>query len=449
MNYQGKNIVVLGLGRSGLAAARLLAREGAAVSVVDSGTGEDLQKKATLLRLEKITVHMGVAAESDATIYDLAILSPGIEPTAPLVSNVTQKGIPLLGELELAYSCCHLPIVAITGTNGKTTTTELTTKALQGAGMRAIACGNIGLPFSEAILQSDHLDLFVVEVSSFQLESIENFHPHVAVWLNLSPNHLDRYQSMDEYRAAKLRIFKNQQADDFAVVPEHFDCDTAKINARCLTFSTATQKEDFSFHHHFLFYQGTPFLNINDTRLRGLHNVENLMAAFAVGVALKLPLTLLAHAIKDYTPPAHRCELVTEKNDVIWINDSKSTTLDAMEKAILSIEKSRSIILIAGGKNKGSSFKPLLSLVQKRVKIAILIGEIKDAIALDWETISCHQVQSMKEAVAMAGAAAAAGDTILLSPGTSSYDMFSDYQERGDCFKKAVHHYYQLIKSFN
>ncbi|MFZ4116659.1 MAG: UDP-N-acetylmuramoyl-L-alanine--D-glutamate ligase [Chthoniobacterales bacterium] len=442
MSYREKKCVVIGLGRSGLAAARLLAREGAHVSVLDSSEEEVLQEKAALLRLENINVQLGVAAEQDATVYDLAIISPGIELTVPLVKNITQKGTPMVGELELAYSCCPLPSVAITGSNGKTTTTELTTKALQGAGLRVLACGNIGLPFSEAVLKSDQVDLFVVEASSFQLEGIETFHPRVAVWLNLSPNHLDRYASMEEYRAAKLRIFKNQTAVDIAVIPASFDRAKAGVKARCITFSTTTDEATFSFQNDFLFYQGTAFLNFKETSLRGLHNVENLMAAFAVGVALGQSLELMAEAIKDYRPPAHRCEWVAEKNGILWINDSKATTLDAMEKALLSIEKSRPIILIAGGKNKGSSFKPLISLLEERVKVAILIGELKNAIAAEWNSIHCHRAESLEEAVAIAGAAAIPGDAILLSPGTSSYDMFANYQERGECFKNAV---YQFI----
>jgi UDP-N-acetylmuramoylalanine--D-glutamate ligase len=230
----------------------------------------------------------------------------------------------------------------------------------------------------------------------------------------------------------------NQYDGDTAVIPASFDRAAAGIKARCITFSTTTGEADFSFQADFLLYQGKAFLNIKETCLRGLHNVENHMAAFAVGVALKQPLELMVEAIKDYTPPPHRCEWVAEKNGIIWINDSKSTTLDAMEKALLSIEKSRPIILIAGGKNKGSSFKPLLSLLEERVKVAILIGELRNSIAVEWNSIRCHLAESLEEAVAVAGAAATPGDTILLSPGTSSYDMFTNYQERGDCFKNAV-----------
>lgn len=438
---EGKKCVVIGLGKSGLAAARLLAKKGALVSMIDSNANEQLHQQAGLLSLEQICVHLGADAENDSTLYDLAILSPGIEPTSPLLKNVTGQGIRVIGELELAYSFASRPIVAITGTNGKTTTTELITRILQRGRLRAIACGNIGLPFSEAVLQSDRLDVFVVEVSSFQLESIELFHPHVAVWLNLSPNHLDRYANVEEYRAAKLRIFKNLQADDIAVIPASFDKDSVEIKADAITFSAQTQDGDFFLSNDVIFYKKEPVLSLKETRLRGLHNAENVMAAFAIGMSLEQPFSSMVEAIKEYTPPAHRCEWVGETHGTVWINDSKSTTLDALEKAILAIEKTRPIILIAGGKNKGSSFKPLLPLVQERVKTALLIGECKHTIASEWSSILCHQVESLEQAVKKASELALPGDTILFSPGTSSYDMFRDYEERGVCFKRAVQQY--------
>ncbi|MBX9742245.1 MAG: UDP-N-acetylmuramoyl-L-alanine--D-glutamate ligase [Chthoniobacterales bacterium] len=442
MSYEGKNILVLGLGCSGLGAARLLKKVGATVTVVDSGTSELLHQRAQALRAEGINVFLGAATEQSDLFYDLAVLSPGIEKSAPLVRNITDKGIPLLGEVELAYSLCSLPIVAITGSNGKTTTTELTTKMLQGAGVRALACGNIGLCFSEAVSKAHDYDIFVLEISSFQLETIEKFHPKIAVWLNLSPNHLDRYTSMEEYARAKLRIFKNQQAGDIAVVPKNFDRYCVPLLASCLTFSAYELGADFSFKNNQLFYHEKPLLNLQETRLRGLHNVENLMAAFAVGVALKCDLKLMVEAVKNYTPPPHRCELVATHCGITWINDSKATTLDAMEKAISAIEKTSPIILIAGGKNKGSSFESIFPLVKARVKKAIIIGERSDLILAEWPGMAASKAPSLEEAVALAAASAVAGDTILLSPGTSSYDMFTDYQERGECFKKAVH---QLI----
>lgn len=448
MNYSGKQILVLGLGRSGLAATRLLQQAGAIVTVADSGNGEALQQRAEILRGEGIKVFLGKEALSlflqPATCnlqpaFSRAILSPGIDPASPLVQQVVAQGVPLVGELELAYGFCQCPIVAITGTNGKTTTTELTVAALQGAGLKTIACGNIGLPFSEAVVKSAGLDVMVIEVSSFQLETVNRFHAHVAVWLNLSPNHLDRYPSMTEYREAKLRIFRHQKPDDVVIVPKNFhEKGMPHFVAQQITFSSQEVSADFFFDGKSIYYHEQPLVELCQTQLRGAHNAENIMAALAVGVALKIVPQKMVKGISNYRSAPHRCEMVLEQEEVLWINDSKSTTLDAMEKAIQSIEKNRRIILIAGGKNKGSSFAPILPLVQERVKEAILLGEMKNLIAETWPSVVCHPVTSIEEAVQLAARHATSGDVVLLSPGTSSYDMFKNYEERGNRFKTAV-----------
>ncbi|MCX6957262.1 MAG: UDP-N-acetylmuramoyl-L-alanine--D-glutamate ligase [Verrucomicrobiae bacterium] len=453
MHYHSKQILVLGLGRSGLAATRLLQQAGASVTVADSGGGEALQQHAEALRAEGVSVHLGEKAlsflQSSAfslqPLYARAILSPGIEPTSPLVQQVVACGVPLVGELELAYDFCKCPIVAITGTNGKTTTTELTVAGLLGAGLKTIACGNIGLPFSEAVVKSAELDVIVIEVSSFQLETTDRFHAHVAVWLNLSPNHLDRYASVAEYREAKLRIFRNQKSDDIVIIPKNFDSEGLfPLIAKKITFSSQDAEADFFFDGESISYRCEPLLEMSQTELRGAHNAENIMAALAVGVALNVAPQKMLKGISTYRSLPHRCEVVMEQEGVLWINDSKSTTLDAMEKALRSIEKKRRIILIAGGKNKGTSFSSILPLVQERVKEAILLGEMKRSIAESWHGVVSHQVNSMEEAVQLAAAHAEPGDVVLLSPGSSSYDMFKNYEERGNQFKKAV---LQLLKS--
>lgn len=432
-------VVVLGLGRSGLAAARLLKSIGTSVTVADSNVNERLQEQAEILSDEGINVLLGSSAVDDSTIYDHAILSPGIEESSALVVNVIRKKIPLMGELELAYSFCKCPIIAITGSNGKTTTTELTTLVLNAAGLKAIACGNIGLPFSEVILQNKELDIIVVEASSFQLETVDRFHAHIAVWLNFSPNHLDRYTSLEEYRKAKMRVFRNQTSKDFVILPQDFDQRIVSTSAaQCLTFSAKKEGADFSFYNDAIYFRGQHVVSMSETSLRGAHNAENLMAAFAVGIALQKDLSVMAKAVVSYSPPPHRCEVVAVHNGVTWINDSKATTLDAMEKALLSVDKKRSLILIAGGKNKGFSFREIFPLVQERVKQAILIGEMGDIIISEWQGVPCLKAVTMEDAVSKAAGYAQKGDTILLSPGTSSYDMFRDYIERGDSFKKYV-----------
>lgn len=433
--YAGLRTVVLGLGRSGMAAARLLRRCGAEVTALDSGDSDLLRERATKLRGEGITVITGTDAEHDPVRHDLAILSPGIEESVPLVTNTTSKGTPLIGELELAFTLTTVPVVAITGTNGKTTTTELTARMLGGAGLRSAACGNIGTPMSELLLEEGSLDVFVAEVSSFQLETIRTFRPRVALWLNLSPNHLDRYTSMKEYREAKMRIFMNQTEEDWAVVLAGEE--RPGIKAQRISFSTTDPTADITLENgRMIMYRGKLLLDLETTGLRGPHNAANLMAAFGAGIALGADPGRMASSIGDYAPPAHRCEFIAERGGVRWINDSKATNLDAMEQAILSVEGP--LILIAGGKDKGFEFAPIAPLVRERVSLAVLIGEMRHRIARDWAPVPTVIAETLDEAVSLAASKAAPGSTVLFSPGTSSFDMFRDYIRRGETFRSLV-----------
>ncbi|MFZ4682183.1 MAG: UDP-N-acetylmuramoyl-L-alanine--D-glutamate ligase, partial [Terrimicrobiaceae bacterium] len=294
--------------------------------------------------------------------------------------------------------------------------------------------GNIGLPFATAVRQSNELDVMVLEVSSFQLETTSTFRPHVAVWLNLSPNHLDRYRDMEEYRTAKLRIFNQQTPEDFAVVNARESL--PPLAARPITFSAYTDAADFTLRGSVISYQGQPVLDQSTIRLQGIHNAENLMAAFGVGLALGVDLDRMAAAVADYTAPAHRCEFVRDFEGVHWINDSKATNLDSVEKALLS--QQRPLVLIAGGKDKGFEFDPIAPLVHERVRTAVLIGEMKDRIARSWSGSDCRIAGSLEEAVQIARDLAGPGDAVLFSPGTSSFDMFRNYGERGNRFKDLV-----------
>jgi UDP-N-acetylmuramoylalanine--D-glutamate ligase len=298
-----------------------------------------------------------------------------------------------------------------------------------------MASGNIGLPFARAVRKSHELDVMILEVSSFQLETIRTFRPKVAAWLNLSPNHLDRYHGVEEYRAAKLRIFENQTADDMIVV--NALADLPPLPAKKITFSATHPEADFTLRGREIFFQGRRLLDQADTLLPGVHNAENIMAALGMGLGLNIDLDDLVKAIADHTPPVHRCEFVCDLEGVRWINDSKATNLDAMEKAILS--QDRPIILIAGGKDKGVEFDDNADLVREKVRAAVLIGEMKDRIASSWKGTQCHTTGSLEEAVNKARSLAQTGDVVLFSPGTSSYDMFRNYGERGNIFKTLVH----------
>jgi len=432
--YAGLRVAVLGLGRSGVAAARLLSRCGASVTALDSGEFPLLLERAAMLVKEGVGIITGEKATKDPISYDLAVLSPGIEETAPLVVNVTSKGTPLIGELELAFTLATSPVVAITGTNGKTTTTELTARMLRGTGIRAEACGNIGTPMSELLL-AEEPGLYVAEVSSFQLETIRTFRPKVALWLNLSPNHLDRYPSMTEYREAKLRIFLNQMEEDWAVV-QH-GSELPPLKARVITFSTTDASADLTLAGGSqIFYGGKLLLDMGMTKLRGPHNASNLMAAFGVGIALGVDPFAMAAAVGDYAPPAHRCEAVAVKGGVTWINDSKATNLDAMEQAIRSVNGR--LILMAGGKDKGFEFSPIADLARERASHAVLIGEMKHRIARDWAPVPATIAETLEEAIQAAAGLASPGTTVLFSPGTSSFDMFRDYVRRGEEFRRLV-----------
>jgi UDP-N-acetylmuramoylalanine--D-glutamate ligase len=439
MDYTGQKVAVLGLGRSGAAAARLLLDGGAAVTVLDSGDPAPRQSAAAQLSSRGARVVLGDDALHCVQDFQFAVLSPGIDPMAPLARRPVEAGVPLVGEVELAFRRCRCPVVGITGTNGKTTTTGLTASLLNAAGLRAEACGNIGLPFSEVAARSASLDVAVVEISSFQLETTDTFRPRVAVWTNFSANHLDRYPDVASYRAAKLRIFDRQTADDFAVVNARSELPA--LRAQRVSFTAAPARDaDFTLDDSAtILHRGQPVLALSATRLRGPHNAENLMAALAAGMCLGLDVAAMICAACDYAPPPHRCEFVREQDGVTWINDSKSTNLDALARALEG--QTGGVILIAGGKNKGFDYAPLAALVGRKARAAVLIGEMRGSIAADWSAaLPCHPVDSLEAAVARARELADAGDTVLFSPGTSSFDMFRSYEERGDIFKQLTHH---------
>jgi UDP-N-acetylmuramoylalanine--D-glutamate ligase len=329
----------------------------------------------------------------------------------------------------------ELSVVGITGTNGKTTTTELISQMLNACGQRTVACGNIGKPLVEAAREKEDYAVLTVEVSSFQLETIRDFHPEISVWLNFAPDHLDRYRSIREYRAAKLRIFEQQTPNDTAVINVAEDLPVLK--PRVTTFSAWTNDGDFSLGEGWILYHQQPVLNLAEAQLRGPHNAENMMAALAVGRARGLSFEAMAPPLCAYRAQLHRLEFIRAVGGVDYINDSKATNLDALEKALLSASKP--IVLIAGGKDKGFAFDSIAPLVARKVRHAVLIGEIAPRVAEDWrEATECELAPSLGRAVERAQAAARTGETVLFSPGTSSFDMFKSYADRGDQFRALV-----------
>jgi len=437
VRYKNQNIAVLGAGLSGSAAALLLRSEGAQVTVLDSAEKKNLLKSTIdNLRAQNVRVICGAATDEDSSTYHMAVLSPGIDPACRLVRNFSSRGIDIIGELELGWRFCEkIPVIAVTGTNGKTTTTELLVQTLNACGQRTIACGNIGKPLSEVVREKQSFDVLTVEVSSFQLETIRTFHPSVSLWLNFAPDHLDRYRSVAEYRAAKLRIFENQTNADVAVVNAIEKI--PDIRSRTITFSAYANGGDFRVSEGAILYHDESVLRLADTKLRGLHNIENLMATLAVGMARGLSFGQMVPPLSAYEPRSHRCEFVREVNGVAYVNDSKATNLDAVEKALRA--QTKPVILIAGGKDKGFSFDPLRSLVKEKVKSTILIGEIAESIKRSWaDAVESEIASSLADAVERAHSSAKPGEMVLFSPGTSSFDMFKSYADRGDQFRALV-----------
>ncbi|MBK1883458.1 UDP-N-acetylmuramoyl-L-alanine--D-glutamate ligase [Luteolibacter pohnpeiensis] len=433
MNLTGKHVAILGVGRSGRAAAALALREGATVSAWDSAGPAAFQGMP-----EQVEIHPNATAEQGASLVcDLLVVSPGIDTYGPYVEAFSKHAGEVIGEVELASCYYEGRIVGITGTNGKTTTTELVARILSHAGLGGSACGNYGVPFAEIVLQKDQPAAVSLELSSFQLETIRTLHPAVAVWLNFAPDHMDRYPTVESYRVAKLRIFENQTSSDAAVVRDGEEI--GDLAPPRISFSTTNPEADWYSDGHVVKHGGEIVLDLDhETGLRGLHNAENAMAALAACKELGIELDVMREAMRGYAPPPHRCELVRTLDGVEYLNDSKATNLHALESALRS--QTRPVILIAGGKDKGLDYRPVLPLLEKKALAAVTFGQIADPLAeLFSKSVTSRSVPSLGEAIAAARTLAPRGSTIILSPGTSSFDQFSGYEERGDTFRALVH----------
>jgi len=445
-----KQVLVLGLGKSGLAAAELLRRQGAKVVALDSSDSPALKRDEAHLKSIGVTVQLG-AEEAPDTNFDLAVISPGVPWSNPILQELNQRKVPIIGEFELGYQHSLCLNVAITGTNGKTTTTELVERLLSAHHFKTLAAGNIGLPVCAVAEQTKDLDFLTLEVSSFQLETIQYFRPAVGVLMNITPDHLDRYERLADYALAKARLFMNQQPFDWAIVQSEAlaQLRALKVNipSKTITFSASNRRADIYLDRSLIIsrledWSGT-LLDLNQTQLVGPHNAENMMAALAVGRVLRIPLETMAEALKSYQPAAHRCELVAEIGGVKFINDSKATNLDAVHKALLAVPNAQpgepNVWLIAGGRDKGFEYHDIGPVLSQRVKGAYLIGETREKIRAAWSLFTpCTLKDSLIEAVREAAAGAVSGDVVLLSPACSSFDQFQNHQHRGDVFRQAV-----------
>ncbi|MFD2256844.1 UDP-N-acetylmuramoyl-L-alanine--D-glutamate ligase [Luteolibacter algae] len=427
-----KHVAIFGAGRSGRAAAALALREGAVVSIWDQG-GEEVFAKIPA----GVETHPNWC-QDDAEDFsaDLIVISPGIDTYSPLVEAFSAKA-PLIGETELASHFFDGGIIGITGTNGKTTTTELVSLILKHAGLGGTPCGNYGAPLSEILLEPDIPAAIALELSSFQLETIDDLRPKVSIWLNFAPDHMDRYPSVEAYKNAKLQIFKNQTKDDTVVV--RFGEELGDLVPKVITFSTETREADFYSDGITIMQGGRILLDLeSETSLRGLHNAENAMAAMAACMAYGIDPSIIPAALQGYAPPPHRCELIRTLDGVEYLNDSKATNLHALQCALRS--QNRPVVLIAGGKEKGLDYSPLLPVLKKQSIGAVTFGQISRPLAeLFNSVVPTSSVATLEEAIQTARSIAPRGSTILLSPGTSSFDQFKGYEHRGDVFRDLVH----------
>jgi UDP-N-acetylmuramoylalanine--D-glutamate ligase len=459
MDLANKHVLVIGLGLSGQAACRLLRQRQARVVALDAADTSALQAQAAGLRKLGIEVELG-ASSLPARNFEMAIVSPGVPPTSNLVQQARERNLPVIGELELGFRHSLCLNISVTGTNGKTTTTELIEHVLKHVHRETIAAGNIGLPLCDVVDRTKALDFLTLEVSSFQLETIQFFRPAIAVLLNITPDHMDRYPGIADYARAKARLFMNQQLFDWAVVQSEALAQIRSLNlpvpAKTITFSANNRRADLYLDRGLLISRlpdwTGPLLDIETCRIRGPHNAENMMAALAVGRILRLPLEQMVEALRSYSPPPHRCERVAVINGIQFVNDSKATNVDAVEKALLTMPTipggEPNVLLIAGGKDKGFEYHDIGPVLAQRVKHAFLLGETREKIRAAWSLFTpCTVVDSLLEAVSKAFESAVSGDVVLLSPACSSFDMFQNYQHRGEVFRQAVQHLSETVES--
>lgn len=437
-------VLVVGLGRSGLAAANLLVSQGAKVKVTDQKSAEQLGAFRSGLSSD-VTTRLGEHNEIDFREADLIVISPGVPATLTHLEIARKRKTPIWSEVELAFRFMQGLVVGVTGSNGKTTTTTLIGEIFRRADLPVQVGGNIGVPLTSLVHDPPRQKYWVVELSSFQLENIVDFRCDIAVLLNITPDHLNRHRGFDEYRQLKLRIFQNQTEEDVAVInaddPESW---TARkgIRAKIFPFSRNSQLKTGAWIQDSKIrvnteYGGADILPVQRLGIRGSHNIENALAAAAVASIAKIPPRIIAGSLEKFIGVEHRLELVRNLDGVDYYNDSKATNVASAIKAIEAFEQP--LIIIMGGQSKDSDFKPLRKVVKKRASHLLLIGEEASKLqSLMADIVPCLRVESMSDAVRQAHQIARPGNVVLLSPACASFDMFRNFEHRGQSFKKAV-----------
>jgi len=444
MELKDKRVLVVGLGKSGVASALFLKAHGARVTVSDTKSGDELRNEIPVLLDHGVTVETGGHGERLFRGQDLIVVSPGVPVDAPLLAQARSLGEAVIGEIELAAQFLPGPIVAITGSNGKTTTTTLTGEILAAGGLPTLVGGNIGTPAISLAERAKPETVIVLEVSSFQLETIQTFRPKVSAVLNVTPDHLDRHRTLEVYVDAKTRIFENQQGGDFAVLNgDDPICVAMAGRTRAQVFWFSRQQEvkrgAWVRDGNILFRDSTgqrEIMQVSEIPLKGAHNLENVLAAVCASALMGCAPEKIRQAVREFKAVEHRLEFVATIRGVDYYNDSKATNVDATIKALESFPAN--IHLILGGKDKGSDYTVLNELLRQRVKRVYTIGAAAAKIESQIKNVEVVHAETLENALRKANAVAQPGDVVLLAPACASFDQFKSYEHRGKVFKEIV-----------
>ena len=447
MDFKDKKVLVSGVAKSGVSAAYLLKKLGANVTIQDAKTEDKLGNVVTELKNNGIALYLGSNPDDIIENMDILVMSPGVPTDLPFVNKAREKNNPVIGEIELAYMFCKSPIIGITGTNGKTTTTTLVGDICKAYYNNTFVVGNIGNPFADITLDTTNNGAVVAELSSFQLETINEFKPKVSAVLNITPDHLNRHHTIQNYIEAKERVFENQTADDYCILNYNDEITKAMANktkAKVVFFSLNNKLDEGIYSDENSIYikalgYDQKVIDINELKILGGHNVENAMAAIGCSIAIGVPMDIVVKVLKEFTAVEHRIEYVTTVNDIEFYNDSKGTNPDASIKAVEAMKCP--ICIIAGGYDKGSDFTEWIDTFKGRVKFVAVIGAVKDKIVdtLNKADFTNYKTaDTFEEAIDLCYENADKGDCVLLSPACASWDMFKSYEQRGEIFKDYV-----------
>ncbi|MFN4196680.1 MAG: UDP-N-acetylmuramoyl-L-alanine--D-glutamate ligase [Caldimicrobium sp.] len=452
MDLKNKKVVVIGFGRSGQAATRLLLVKGAQVIVSESKDLKELHPSyLSFMKLSGVEFETGGHKKETLQKADLVVVSPGVP--FKVYKSALEKGVPVIGELELAYECLdpkeREKIISITGTNGKTTTTAMISELMRYSGYKVFTGGNYGIPLSELVLSGEKIDWIVLEVSSFQLETIKNFSSMISLLLNITPDHLERYTSLEEYAYYKYKIFENQTKDNYALLPwgePFFERFKSMVNGKKFFFAEKDGEEVSAYYNKeaeeivLKLGEEGEIYPLSKFKLFGHHNRINLLCALLAGRLMGAGKEACLKLIEEFRGFPHRLEFVGTFGGITFINDSKATNVDATLQALKGLPGS--VVLILGGRHKGASYAPLIPLIQEKVRVLILMGEARLLLQDELSgLVETYLAENLVQALEIAFRVARAGDIVLLSPACSSFDQFRDYQERGNVFKNLVIEY--------